>query len=45
MACYVAATVPYDRLIVIEDDIYEVMWIRKVDGSVPDRPSTVRKDW
>ena len=28
VACYVAATVPYDRLLDIEDNEHEVMWIR-----------------
>ena len=28
VACYIAAAVAYDRLIDIEDDVHEVMWIR-----------------
>ena len=41
VACYVAATVAYDRLHDIEDDIHEVMWIRMRLHKLPRRFESV----
>ena len=37
VVCYVAATVAYDRLHAIEDDVHEVMWIRMRLHKLPRR--------
>ena len=41
VACYVAATVAYDRLHDIEDDIHEVMWIRMRHHKLPGRFASI----
>ena len=41
VACYVAATVPYDRLIDIEDNEHEVMWIRLRLHKLPRRFASI----
>ena len=41
VACYVAATVPYDRLLDIEDNEHEVMWIRLRLHKLPRRFASI----
>ena len=41
VACYVAATVAYDRLVDIEDDVHEVMWIRMRLHKLPRKFSSI----
>ena len=41
VACYVAATVPYDRLLDIEDNEHEVMWIRMRLHKLPRRFASI----
>ena len=41
VACYVAATVPYDRLLDFEDNEHEVMWIRLRLHKLPRRFASI----
>ena len=41
VACYVAATVAYDRLVDIEVDVHEVMWIRMRLHKLPRKFSSI----
>ena len=41
VACCVAATVPYDRLLDIEDNEHEVMWIRMRLHKLPRRVASI----
>ena len=41
VACYVGATVAYDRLVDIEDDVDEVMWIRMRLHKLPRKFSSI----
>ena len=41
VACYVAATVPYDRLLDIEENEHEVMWIRMRLHKLPRRFASI----
>ena len=41
VACYVEPTVEYDRLVDIEDDVHEVMWIRMRLHKLPRRFTSI----